>query len=199
MNFFRRNCIDPTPLLSSRLFDDQSFYTSFLRDLKGCRKEVLLESPFITMRRMYDLYPVLRKLARRGVRITINTRDPREHEYTMQFEAEAVIAELQDMGVRVLYTDKHHRKLAIIDGRILWEGSLNTMSQNTSCEVMRRIESAEMAEQMIEFIKVKKYLTKITFDGSIPRALTSFLSDSVDGSDSARSIFAYWVQTSFLS
>jgi phosphatidylserine/phosphatidylglycerophosphate/cardiolipin synthase-like enzyme len=159
MNLFRRNCIDPSPLLSSRLFDDQTFYTSFLHDLRGSRKEVFLESPFITKRRMYELSPVLRKLARRGVRITINTRDPREHEYAMRFDAEVAIAELQEMGVQMLYTDNHHRKLAVIDGRILWEGSLNIMSQNTSCEIMRRIESAEMAEQMIQFIKVNKYLT----------------------------------------
>ena len=159
LRLLRRNRTDPSPLLSSRLFDDQSFYTSFLHDLRGSRKEVFLESPFITKRRMSELSPVLRKLTRQGVRTTINTRDPREHDHTMRFDAEAAIAELQEMGVQVLYTDNHHRKLAIIDGWILWEGSLNIMSQNTSCEIMRRIESPEMAEQMIEFIKIKKYLT----------------------------------------
>ena len=158
MNFLRRHRIDPSPLLSSRLFNEQTFYTSFLQDLRGSRKEVLLESPFITKRRMRELYPVLRKLVRRGVRVTINTRDSREHEPLMRMDAETAVGMLQDVGVQVLYTDNHHRKLAIIDGCILWEGSLNILSQNTSCEVMRRIESEALACQMLDFLKVRRFL-----------------------------------------
>jgi hypothetical protein len=37
---------------------------------------------------------------------------------------------LQKLGVQVLYTSGHHRKLAIIDREILYEGSLNIPSQN---------------------------------------------------------------------
>jgi hypothetical protein len=52
----------------------------------------------------------------------------------------------------------HHRKLAIIDRRLLWEGSLNMLSQNDSCEIMRRIESNSLATQMIHFARLDKYL-----------------------------------------
>ena len=158
MNFFRRYRTDPSPLLSSRLFDDQTFYTSFLHDLRGSRKEVFLESPFITKRRMNELYPEFRNLTELGVSITINTRDPREHEPIMTKDAEWAIAELQDIGIQVLYTDHLHRKLAVIDRSILWEGSLNILSQNTSCEIMRRTVSTQIAEQMIEFVKLGIFL-----------------------------------------
>jgi hypothetical protein len=65
---------------------------------------------------------------------------------------------LQSIGVEVLYTGGHHRKLAIIDRQILWEGSLNILSQNESCEVMRRIESDELAMQMLQFTKLYRHL-----------------------------------------
>ena len=158
MNLFRRNRIDPSPLLSSRLFNDQTFYTSFLHDLRVSRKEVFIESPFITRRRMNELYPIFRKLIRRGIRVTISTRDPREHDPQMRDDADVAVAQLQDMGVQVLYTDHLHRKLAVIDRSILWEGSLNILSQNTSCEIMRRTESPQIAEQMIAFVKVGSFL-----------------------------------------
>jgi|SRR5665647_1698749 len=149
---------DPTPLLSSRLYDEDSFYPAFLSDLSRCRFGVVIESPFITHKRMNALYPSFRRLTKRGVRVIINTRDPQEHEARMAAEAGNAITELQEMGVQVLYTNDHHRKLAILDGKILYEGSLNILSQNSSCEVMRRIESEKLSGEMLAFIKLGKFV-----------------------------------------
>jgi len=98
--------------------------------------------------------PVLQKLKTRGVRIVINTRDPSEHDNYLCSEATQAVAVLQHFGVQVIYTESHHRKLAIIDRNILWEGSLNVLSQNNSREVMRRIESTSLAWQMVRFTKL---------------------------------------------
>ena len=150
---------NPSPdLLSSELYDEQTFYPAFLRDLNQCRELCILESPFITHKRMNALYPSFRRLTKRGVRVVINTRDPREHEYRMAAEAEEAISALQDLGVLVLYTNNHHRKLAILDNCILYEGSLNILSQSASCELMRRIQSPQMAQQMIRFTKMEKFI-----------------------------------------
>lgn len=144
-------------LLTSQLFNERTFYQIFVRDLSTCMNEVVIESPFITSRRIAVLLPVLRKLVKRGVRVMINTRGPQEHEEYLRFEAQKNIPLLQDIGVRVLYTGGHHRKLAIFDKRVLWEGSLNILSQNDSCEVMRRIESEELAMQMLHFVQLDKF------------------------------------------
>jgi hypothetical protein len=65
---------------------------------------------------------------------------------------------MQDIGIMVLYTVKHHRKLAIIDNETLWESSLNILSQNDSCENMHRIESKELARQMTDFVGLGEFL-----------------------------------------
>lgn len=64
---------------------------------------------------------------------------------------------MQDLGIEVLVTGGHHRKLAIIDDNVLWEGSLNILSQNDSCEVMRRIKSDVAANEMIRFTGIRKW------------------------------------------
>ena len=64
---------------------------------------------------------------------------------------------MQELGVKVLYTVKHHRKIAVIDD-VLWEGSLNIFSQNDSCEIMRRILSSTLAEEMLRFTDAAKYV-----------------------------------------
>ena len=143
---------------NSELFDSDSFYKAFERDLRSAKHSVIIESPFITSRRMEYLLPILIKLRRNGVRVVVNTRDPKEHNEEYAIQAEDVIATMQEIGVKVLYTVKHHRKLAIIDGEILWEGSLNILSQNDSCEFMRRIQSGILAKQMLDFIGMRKWL-----------------------------------------
>ncbi|HET8671407.1 MAG TPA: phospholipase D-like domain-containing protein [Candidatus Saccharimonadales bacterium] len=151
--------VAPTDLLSSKLYDQDTFYPAFLKDLAKCHSEVIIECPFITNRRLKTLLPVLEKLKTRKVRIAINTRDPRTHdEGHWQDDAHEAISKLQHMGVQVLYTGNHHRKVAILDRSVLYEGSLNILSQNDSCEVMRRIESAHLAWQMVRFIGIDRLL-----------------------------------------
>jgi hypothetical protein len=143
----------------SSLYDETTFYESFTRDLRRCRDEVIIESPFITSKRMSTLLPVLEKLKSRQVRIVINTRDPETHDSAhMRSDAHRAVSQLQHMGIHVLFTVGHHRKLAIIDREILYEGSLNILSQNNSCEIMRKIVSTQLAWQMVRFVKVDQFI-----------------------------------------
>lgn len=145
-------------MFSSRLFDQNSFYQAFIDDLKKAKNEVIIESPFITAKRMAIVLPLLRKLTKRGVRIVVNTKPLDEHEFEYHMQANQAIDDLQEIGVIVLFTNGHHRKLAIIDKSITWEGSLNILSQNDSCEVMRRMYSEQLANQMISFLHLEKFI-----------------------------------------
>ncbi len=144
---------------NSALFNNNTFYKAFERDLRRARQSVIIESPFITRRRMEHLLPLLTRLRRKGVRIVVNTRDPEEHNEEYAIQAEDAIAAMQDIGIKVLYTVKHHRKLAIIDEEVLWEGSLNILSQGDSCEIMRRTVSDGLAWQMLHFTKLDELVT----------------------------------------
>jgi hypothetical protein len=85
----------------------------------------------------------------------VNTRNPRHHDKLLEIQAWKSIRILRDSGVKVyFFNDMRHRKLAIIDQQILWEGSLNILSQVLSKEIMRRTNSAELARQMARFTKI---------------------------------------------
>ncbi|MDQ3018699.1 MAG: hypothetical protein M3Q64_02420, partial [bacterium] len=59
-----------------QMYDQDSFYGAFLKDLLIAQDTVIIESPFITTKRISDLLPTLLKLANRGVQVIINTRNP---------------------------------------------------------------------------------------------------------------------------
>ncbi len=157
-SFLKRETADSGSLLTSRLYDQTDFYSAFISDLSDATREVIIEYPFISPKRTNALYPSFRTSAKRGVVIVVNTRYPSEHEAIYAEQAAQAIAELQDLGAKELFKGGHHRKLAIIDRDILWEGSLNILSQGDSCDIMRRIESGELARQMVGFVGLDKFL-----------------------------------------
>src|SRR5690348_4639824 len=113
---------------STALYDQNTFYKAFERDLLSAQQEVVIESPFITEKRMNVLLPIFIKMRKRNVSVVVNTRDPNEHGGDYYYQALNAVSAMQDLGIIVLYTNGHHRKLAIIDRKIVYEGSLNILS-----------------------------------------------------------------------
>lgn len=146
-------------LFESKLFDELSFYQTFFQDLQNCEKEIVIESPFITYKRAKMFDRIFENLLEKGVKVYIITRDPREHDENLEVQSEEAIQYFESIGVQVLIcAGNHHRKLAILDRKVLWEGSLNILSQTRSREIMRRIKSRVLATEMFNFLKLERFL-----------------------------------------
>ncbi|MBI2314952.1 hypothetical protein HYU93_02740 [Candidatus Daviesbacteria bacterium] len=161
MSWFNRSKVQdpPADLATSILYDERTFYNRFTRDLLNSKDEVIIESPFISSRRMRELRHIFERLINKGVKVFIITRDPREHSDGYEKQSEYEIRYFEALGVQVLLcVGNHHRKLAILDRKVLWEGSLNILSQTHSREIMRRIDSKKLAEDMFKFLKLEKWI-----------------------------------------
>lgn len=146
-------------IFNTSLFDETTFYTQFIKDLNSANHEVIIESPFIGMERMNTLMPIIERSISLGVKLYIITRAPEKHTGIMRRHAEEVISHLERLGVQVLVaSNNHHRKLAIIDRKILWEGSLNILSQSYSREIMRRIQGNNHAQEMFNFLQLGSFI-----------------------------------------
>lgn len=144
---------------NSSLYNECTFYQAFLNDLRHAQQEVIIESPFITTKRMKTFEHIFKMLIKKGIKIYIITRDSKEHTNGYEVQSEQAIQWCEYAGIQVLLcSGNHHRKLAIIDKKLLWEGSLNILSQLQSREIMRRIECKDMAHEMISFLKFDKIL-----------------------------------------
>ena len=144
--------VNPDPIFSSKLYDEKSFYGSFIKDLRNAEKSIVIESPYLTTRRSLELSKILLRLHRRGVQVKIYTREPRHHSPYLCQQSVYSIGMLRDAGAIVyICRDYRHRKLAVIDGLILYEGSLNILSQNRSRELMRRTVSSDLSKQVLSY------------------------------------------------
>lgn len=151
--FRKTNSID---LLKSQLYNERTFYKAFVKDLKSAKSSVIIESPYFTERRALQFSKIFSKLKKRGTKVRIYTRLPSHHSKLLEIQAWKAILVLRHSGVKVkLCSDLRHRKLAVIDEEVLWEGSMNILSQNRSCEIMRRTESEELSKQLLKFVGLK--------------------------------------------
>ena len=142
--------------VDSELYSEKTFYKAYSSDLKAATHSVVIESPFVTIRRSQEISDLLKKLNKRGVKVSIYTRNPAHHDYKLKDESIQGINILRQSGAKVVIcNDMRHRKVSIIDGEILWEGSLNMLSQNGSKEVMRRTNSLVLCKQMSKFLGVR--------------------------------------------
>ncbi len=157
MSWFRKSKphVQNVPeLTTSILYNEGTFYNQFTKDMLDAKEEVIIESPYITLKRLDKLKPVLKQLVEKGIQIFIITKSPQEHDSVMASQSEAGIRFFEILGPQVLLIKGgHHRKLAMIDRKILWEGSLNILSQSSSREFMRRIESRKLTEELFQFLQ----------------------------------------------
>lgn len=135
--------------MSHQVFDHLDFYEKLDCDLRLARFLVIIQSPFMTLRRVNSLRPILSDCALRGVRVCVFTQKIDQNYLTDEeyFEKVATMKKVTDtlssIDVHVNEVPKIHEKLVTIDESIFWEGSLNPLSYRDTSERMTRWQCSE--------------------------------------------------------
>ncbi len=135
-------------------YSHEGFHPAFREDLLHARGNVIILSPFMTVQRSTYYYAVLQDLIRRDIGVSIYSRPVREQSGAMREQHTRVIAALTSLGAACHERAGMHEKVGVIDHRILWEGSLNILSHNSSTELMLRIESPPLIESVLADLKL---------------------------------------------
>lgn len=140
----------------SKFYDEGNFYDAFASDINGASSSVVIESPYLTERRARQFARLIQRKVKLGVKIHNYTSNSKHHDYVLAEQSHLACRILKNSGAKVfIYDDMGNRKLAIIDGAILWEGSLNILSQSNSAELMRRTHCKDQAKQVLGVLKIK--------------------------------------------
>jgi len=127
-------------------FTAGTFYPAFRRDLERAQESITIVAFLLTDRGTRRWVDPLRIAIARGVRVcvlTLPTEEPR---------SVRLVEELRHLGVRVTLRELTHEKIAILDGHILWHGSLNIFSHRDRRESMLRIESPALCRTVSDDI-----------------------------------------------
>lgn len=131
------------------------FYDYLFEDIRNFKTRMVIFSPFLTENRISMILPELSDSIKIGREIIVVTRplsDRNKGEITHYKKCEQ---ELSDIGVTVIHKKMMHEKLIILDDYIVWNGSLNSLSNTGSTgELMQRTCNHQIAVDMEEYYGV---------------------------------------------
>lgn len=166
------------PKTTPSLYNEKTFYRSFIKDMLNADKEIIIYSPFISKFRSDFFSKAMKILRRRNIDFFIFTRPIEEHERFMQSEIKCALSDYEEMGATVFYLQGSiHEKVAIIDRKILWEGSLNILSQRNSREMMRRTFGEDRAKEVMAYLGTNKKLAE-SYKNKYERMYRSLIANS---------------------
>ncbi|HCU21767.1 MAG TPA: hypothetical protein DF698_02520 [Candidatus Atribacteria bacterium] len=113
-------------------------------------------SPFVSLNRAGKLVDFFRVLLGKDVVVRIYTRPPSQQSGSLSEHAEQVINQFENLGSKVIQRKGMHQKIAIIDGKIAWEGSLNILSHKDTQEQMRRFEGENAVQEIARNLELDK-------------------------------------------
>ena len=143
------------------LYNEKTFYEAFVRDILEAKKEVVIHSPFVTKFRSEFFRNTFKKLQKRNIAVFIFTRPLEEQDYLMRTEIKSALKDYEELGAYIIYLPGYiHQKIAIVDREIIWEGSLNILSQRESREMMRRTADEDCAKQTMSYLGLNKELAE---------------------------------------
>jgi phosphatidylserine/phosphatidylglycerophosphate/cardiolipin synthase-like enzyme len=134
------------------IFDEQSFFPVYLRDMENASKHVMIVSPFVTKKRVTQMMGYFENILKKQVKITIVTRPVNDFKENKKRTMESIFSILTDAGVKIVLKSNIHQKFAIIDEKIIWYGSINLLSFGYSTESIMRLTSGNIAFELTNSI-----------------------------------------------
>lgn len=147
--------IDSAPKTEPDLiYDGKTFYSSYCQDIRTASKEILIVSPFMRKGRITQLMRFLTEAVLNGISVTVVTRPPEDFKKKDCETVEKNISTLQEYGAKVVTKSGFHQKFTVIDGEVMWYGSVNFLSFGISEESIMRFTNADIAGQLMDTVKV---------------------------------------------
>ena len=134
------------------IYDTKNFYPVYCRDLREAAKEILIVSPFMRKSRITQLKRALDVSLLNGITITVVTRPPSEYKGKEQETIKRNIEDLTEYGVKVITRTSFHQKFTIVDGQIVWYGSINFLSFGITEESVMRFTNHDIAGQLMDTV-----------------------------------------------
>jgi phosphatidylserine/phosphatidylglycerophosphate/cardiolipin synthase-like enzyme len=143
--------LNDTPL--DIIFEKDSFLPVFNQDISVAKREILLVSPFVRKMRTLQMTKHLKVAVEKKIRVLVVTRPKEDFKSKDHATIQGSLDLLTDSGVDIVFKSNIHQKFAIMDQKIVWYGSINLLSYGSALESIMRIESANIANELLKSLE----------------------------------------------
>ena len=125
----------------------------FNQDIIAATKEIVIVSPFVRKRRTQQMIQHLNVAIGRHIHVTVVTRPKKDFPEKDHIAMKRTLDLLTDNGVSVVFKTNIHQKFAVMDQAVVWYGSVNLLSYGSAQESIMRIESHNIANELMKSIE----------------------------------------------
>ena len=139
---------------TNAIFDNHNFMTVFSSDISSSKSDIVIVSPYMTKKRLSQMLNILSSGINNGAKLTIITRPEADYKEKDRSAFSDMLNSIRLTGVKLIFKSNIHQKFAIIDQRIVWYGSINLLSFGSSEESIMRLDSINIANELIGTIEM---------------------------------------------
>lgn len=139
--------------VTNAIFDNHNFMTVFSNDISLAKSDMVIVSPYMTKKRLAQMLNILSSGINNGAKLTIITRPEEDYKEKDRAAFSDMLNSIRLTGAKLIIKSNIHQKFAIIDQRVVWYGSINLLSFGSSEESIMRLDSINIANELIGTIE----------------------------------------------
>ncbi len=135
---------------SDAIYDIDDYADTFWNDIERAEASVIISSPRLNTEKVTCVISTLEKRQEPGVKATIVTWHPDAYAYGRDDIRMQPMERLRMAGFEIRLAERDCEHYAVIDRRIVWYGSVNPLSKEDAEDNLMRVQSEEIAGQLLE-------------------------------------------------
>ncbi len=147
---YQTKCVNNIEKSINSIYDNKNFFEIFITDINAAEKEILIVSPFVSKRTIAKFSSAV---AFSNKSITVITRPIEDYKSDIHKKrVQECINLLEQWECKIMFRTMIHQKFSIIDKKLIWYGSINFLSFGNSEESIMRLESADIAGELMDSV-----------------------------------------------
>ena len=114
---------------SHAIYDSGNYTEKFEQDIVEAERMVVISSPDIRQNKIDRLLSLVKDRQEKGVNVTVITTDPEDVMFGSAELCNALIREMQQVGICVVTKAEVEERFAVIDDELVWHGGMNLLGK----------------------------------------------------------------------
>ena len=135
---------------ANAIFDIDTYEKVYERDLLEANREIIIASPGLNQAKVNTFVKLIKRKQEDGVKVTVVTLNPEGYPEEKIEDTKNLVQTLEKCGIKIRLRDQMHEHFVIIDGEIVWYGSMNFLSRAKDDDNLIRLKSKDAAQELME-------------------------------------------------
>lgn len=135
---------------ANAIFDIDNYADIYQNDLLAAKKEIIISSPALSGKKVYEMIHFLREKQESGIKTVIVTWQPDSYGYGDSTYWQELQEQMRRAGFEMNLVEDYCEHYCIIDRKVVWYGSMNFLGKEDAEDNLMRIVDAKIADELLE-------------------------------------------------